>query len=385
MKNIKLINDTIDLNDIKKLTEWLETNPRLTKGDLTLSFERMWSKWLGRKHSVYVNSGSSANLAMLYSLLLSDKLKNRKIIVPSVSWATTVTPAIQLGFDPILCECDKDTLGLDLNHLNELILEHDPGSIILVHVLAFPCKMDEILSLCEKHSIILVEDSCESIGSTYNGISTGNFGLMSTFSFYYGHHISTIEGGMVCTDDDELYNLLLSIRSHGWDRDLDENAKKKLRTTNNVSDFRSLFTFYYPAFNLRSTDLQAFIGINQIGKIDGFSEKRNKNFKLYQSLIKNEFWKIKEFDNCFVSNFAYPVITPNIEDLTKELQENNIECRPLVCGSIGLQPFWVNLYGEKRFDFADVVHYNGLYLPNNQDITEEDIKLICNIVNKHTK
>jgi CDP-6-deoxy-D-xylo-4-hexulose-3-dehydrase len=181
---------------------------------------------------------------------------------------------------------------------------------------------------------------------------------MSTFSFYYGHHISTIEGGMVCTDDDELYNLLLSIRSHGWDRDLDENAKKKLRTTNNVSDFRSLFTFYYPAFNLRSTDLQAFIGINQIGKIDGFSEKRNKNFKLYQSLIKNEFWKIKEFDNCFVSNFAYPVITPNIEDLTKELQENNIECRPLVCGSIGLQPFWVNLYGEKRFDFADVVRFN---------------------------
>lgn len=384
MKNIKLINDTIDFKDIGKLTEWLSTNPRLTKGELTLTFEKMWSDWLGRKYSVFVNSGSSANLAMLYSLLLSGKLKNKKIIVPSVSWATTVTPAIQLGFEPILCECDKETLGLDIKHLEELILDHDPSSIILVHVLAFPCKMDEILLLCEKNNIILVEDSCESIGSTYNNIKTGNFGLMSSFSFYYGHHISTIEGGMVCTDDDELYNLLLSIRSHGWDRDLDQEVQKKLRTDNNVSDFRSLFTFYYPAFNLRSTDLQAFIGINQIKKIDSFSEKRSNNFKLYQSLIKNNYWKIKEFDNCFVSNFAYPVITPNIDNLVKELQQNNIECRPLVCGSIGQQPFWVNLFGKDSFEFADKVHFEGLYLPNNQDITEDDIKLICSIVNKHT-
>lgn len=384
MKNIKLINDTIDVKDIGKLTEWLSTNPRLTKGDLTLTFEKMWSNWLGRKYSVFVNSGSSANLAMLYSLLLSGKLKNKKIIVPSVSWATTVTPAIQLGFEPILCECDKETLGLDIKHLEELILEHGPSSIILVHVLAFPCKMNEILLLCEKNNVILVEDSCESIGSTYNNVKTGNFGLMSSFSFYYGHHISTIEGGMVCTDDDELYNLLLSIRSHGWDRDLDQKVQKKLRADNNVSDFRSLFTFYYPAFNLRSTDLQAFIGINQIKKIDSFSEKRSNNFKLYQSLIKNNYWKIKEFDNCFISNFAYPVITPNIDNLVKELQQNNIECRPLVCGSIGQQPFWVNLFGKDSFEFADKVHFEGLYLPNNQDITEDDIKLICSIVNKHT-
>lgn len=384
MKNIKLINDTIDVKDIDNLTKWLKSNPRLTKGELTLLFEKSWSEWLGRKHSVFVNSGSSANLAMLYSLLLSGKLKNKKIIVPSVSWATTVTPALQLGFDPILCECDKETLGLDITHLNKLVNEHDPGSIILVHVLAFPCKMEEIMTICDKNNIILLEDSCESIGSTYNGIKTGNFGVMSSFSFYYGHHISTIEGGMISTDDDMLYNLLLSVRSHGWDRDLNEETQKKLRSDNNVSDFRSLFTFYYPAFNLRSTDLQAFIGVDQVKKIDSFSEKRNKNFKLYQSLIKNNFWKIKEFDNCYVSNFAYPVITPHIDELVNDLKENNIECRPLVCGSIGLQPFWVKQFGKKSFEFADVVHYNGLYLPNNQDITEDDIKFICSIVNKHT-
>lgn len=384
MKTIKLINDTINKSDITSLAEWLMTNPRLTKGDLTIELEKKWSEWLGCKYSVFVNSGSSANLAMIYALLLSNKLKNKKIVVPSVSWTTTVTPAIQLGMEPILCECDRDTLGIDTENLKEIITEHKPSVLLLVHVLAFPNKMNEIIKLCKDNDIILLEDSCESIGSKYENKLTGSFGLMSTFSFYYGHHISTIEGGMISTDDYEMYELLLSIRSHGWDRDFNKERQKSLREQYNVNDFRALFTFYHPGFNLRSTDLQAFIGLKQIIKIDDFSTKRNKNFKLYNSLVKNNYWKISDYDNCFYSNFAYPIITPNIDKLVSELQENNVECRPLVCGSIGLQPFWKNLYGEVKFDFADDVHNYGLYLPNNQDITEEDITFICNIINKHT-
>lgn len=385
MKEIKLINDTINKSDISDLIEWLETNPRLTKGQETVKFEREWSKWLGRKYSVFVNSGSSANLAMVYAWILSTgRLRNKKIIVPAVSWTTTVTPAIQLGLEPILCECDRDTLGMDIENLKELIKEHQPSALMLVHVLAFPCKMDEIIKLCEENDIILLEDSCESIGSTYKGIKTGNFGLMSTFSFYYGHHISTIEGGMISTDDKEIYELLLSIRSHGWDRDFEKEKQNEIRAEHDVDDFRALFTFYYAGFNLRSTDLQAFIGLNQIKKIDNFSEIRNKNFKLYDSLIQNSFWKVKNNENYFYSNFAYPVITPNIVELVKELQENKIECRPLVCGSIGLQPFWKKEYGEVNFEFANQVHNYGLYLPNNQDITEDEIHFICNIINKHT-
>jgi CDP-6-deoxy-D-xylo-4-hexulose-3-dehydrase len=197
--------------------------------------------------------------------------------------------------------------------------------------------------------------------------------------------MSTIEGGMVSTNDEEIYKLLLSIRSHGWDRDFDPEYQQKIRKENNISDFRAFYTFYYPGFNLRSTDLQAFIGLSQLDKIDEFSKRRNENYKIYQSLIKNNYWKIKDFDNCYYSNFAYPIITPNIESLANELMSSGVECRPLVCGSIGLQPYWVKIYGETKFDFADSVHHYGLYVPNNQDLTESEIKFICDIVNKHTE
>ena len=384
MKKINLINDTIDESDIASLTKWLSTNPRLTKGNMTIEFEREWSKWLGRKYSVFVNSGSSANLAMVYTLMLSKRLKNDKIIVPAVSWATTVAPIIQLGLKPILCECDKETLGLDIECFKSLIEKHKPAAVMIVHVLAFPSKMAEIIKICEENDVILIEDSCESIGSTYNNIKTGNFGVMSTFSFYYGHHISTIEGGMISTDDKTLYNLLLSVRSHGWDRDYDEQSQITIRKNYNIDPFSSLFTFYVPGFNIRSTDLQAFIGINQIEKIDALSEKRCQNFKLYDSLIQNTFWKVKNLDCCFYSNFAYPVISPNKVDIIKELRMNNVECRPLVCGNIGLQPFWKDIYGETNFEFANIIHNLGLYVPNHNNITRDDIILISNIINKHT-
>lgn len=385
MKDIKLVKDTINEIDVNRLIEWLKTNPRLTKGEVTKEFEKKWSKWQGRKYSVYLNSGSSANLAMIYSLLQSNRLENKNIIVPAVSWSTTVAPVIQLGMNPILCECDKDTLGIDIEHFKQLIKEHKPSVLMLVHVLAFPNKMKEILELCEEHNIILLEDSCESIGSEYDGIKTGNFGLMSSFSLYFGHHISTIEGGFVCTDDFDIYRILLSIRSHGWDRDLDENFQTEMRDKYEVSDFKSLYTFYYPGFNLRSTDLQAYIGLSQIDKLEEILKSRERNFKIYDKLINNDYWKIKNFEHCFYSNFAYPIIHPKREEIAKELIKNGVECRPLVCGSIGKQPFWSDLYGETSFKFADKVDDFGLYLPNNPDLTEDDIKYVCELVNKKIK
>jgi CDP-6-deoxy-D-xylo-4-hexulose-3-dehydrase len=241
--------------------------------------------------------------------------------------------------------------------------------------------MDEILQLCKKYDVILLEDSCESIDSTYKGIKTGNFGLMSTFSFYYGHHMSTIEGGMICTNDEDMYRLLISLRSHGWDRDLDKEYQKELRQKNNVTDFRALYTFYYPGFNLRSTDLQAFLGIEQLKTMHEFSLIRNRNFKIYQSNIKNDFWKITDNDYCFYSNFSYPIITPKINELVHELKKYNVESRPLICGSIGKQPYWINLYGELNLDFANLVHDYGLYLPNNHLMLEDEVLQLCEIVN----
>lgn len=383
MNRINLVKDTIDQNDINLLIEWLKTNPILTKNKLTIEFEEKFSKYQNRKYSVYLNSGSSANLAMIYSLLVCDKLKNKKIIVPAVSWTTTVTPIIQLGLEPILCECDKETLGLDINYLQDLINEHNPSVIMLVHVLGFPNKMKEILELCEKNNIILLEDSCESLGSTYNGTKTGSFGLMSSFSFYFGHHLSTIEGGMVTTNDEDLYNILKSIRAHGWNRDLEEPYKLKLREGYNIDEFKDLYTFYYPGFNLRSTDLQAFIGIHQLDKVDKVVHIRQYNYYYYNELVKNDFWKITDFPNTYISNFAYPIIHPNRNKIALELNKNGVDCRPLICGSIGKQPYWIKLYGEKSFKFADLVDNYGLYVPNHPEMGLKEVEYISDILNKN--
>lgn len=379
---IPLVKDTIDQSDINKLIEWLKTNPRLTKGELTLQLEARWSEWLGTKHSVYLNSGSSANLAMAYALLISGRLRNKTIIAPAVSWVTTVSPFMQLGFNVVLCDADKETLGLDIDHLEKLVAEHKPGSLILVHVLGVPCKMNEIRQICEANEILLLEDSCESVGSEYDGVKTGDFGLMSSFSFYFGHHISTIEGGMVSTNDNDLFNLLKAIRSHGWSRDLDEPFKEKLRSKYEVDEFKNLYTFYYPGFNLRATDLQAFIGLGQMDKIDEIVKRRQENFITYHDNIKNEYWKIQPTENSTVSNFAYPIITPNIKNVVKALRENGIETRPLICGSIGKQPFWNDEYGKPALEFADVVDDYGLYLPNNHQLTKEEILSVCDVVNQ---
>jgi len=383
MNKIDLVKDTIDSDDIKKLISWLETNPRLTKGELNVKFEKEWSDWLGKKYSVFVNSGSSANLAALYALLLSGKLRNNKIVVPAVSWVTTVTPAVQFGMEPIMCECDEDNLGLNIEHLKQIIKEHDPSSIILVHVLGFPNHMNEIVKLCKEYNIRLIEDTCESIGSEYEGKKLGTFGDLSTFSFYFGHHMSTIEGGMISTDDEELYHILLSIRSHGWDRDLPKSKQIELRKKYNIGDFRSLYTFYYPGFNLRATDLQAFIGLEQLKKLDLIVKNRNLNYQKYHEGIKNNEWKINPPKDSFISNFSYPVITKNIKELVEKLTENNVECRPLICGSINEHPFWYERYGKQDLPISKKVHEYGLYLPNNHQMTVEEIDKVINIVNQY--
>jgi CDP-6-deoxy-D-xylo-4-hexulose-3-dehydrase len=276
-----------------------------------------------------------------------------------------------------------DNLGLDINHLKTLIKEENPSAIILVHVLGFPNHMTEIIELCKENDILLIEDTCESIGSKYDEKHLGTFGDLSTFSFYFGHHMSTIEGGMISTDNEDLYHILLSIRSHGWDRDLPISKQKELREKYKVDDFKSLYTFYYPGFNLRATDLQAFIGIQQMDKLNHIVESRNKNYLKYKEGIKNNFWNISPTSNSYVSNFSYPIITKNLDKLIFELQNNNIECRPLICGSINEHPFWYERYGKQELPNSKLVHEYGLYLPNNHQMTEEEINKVIKIVNEN--
>lgn len=381
---ITLAKDTIGQDDISSLIDWLQTNPRLTKGTKTVEFEQEWSQWLGCRYSVFVNSGSSANLAILYSLMLTGRLKNKKIVFPCLSWVTTVAPAIQLGLQPILCDADNRNLGIDIDKFEEICKKENPSAVMIVHALAFPNDMKALQTVCDKYDVILLEDSCESVGTTVLGKKTGTFGLASSFSTYYGHHFSTIEGGFVCTNDYEFYNLVKSIRSHGWSRDLDEVTRRNLQLKYGVDDFRNLYTFYHPGFNLRSTDLQAHIGTNQLKKLDSFCEARWRNLKLYDRFIKNNHWKINISQFEFVSNFAYPIIHPNSARIAEKLAENQVECRPLIAGSISRQPFFYERFGKTEHPFADHIHDHGLYLPNNPSLSETEIEFISNIVNQVT-
>ena len=380
---ITLVKDTIDNKDIDNLIDWLKTYPRLTKGSVTLQLEEKWSKWLGRKYSVFCNSGSSANLLMMS--VVKERLagkSNLRVVVPSVAWATDLAPVIQLGIIPELCDCNMDDLSVDLEHLEDIFMRRMPDAFILVSVLGLVPNMDKIVELCDKYNVMLLEDTCESMGCEYKGKKLGTFGDMSSFSTFFGHHISTIEGGFVSTDDKEIYELLLSLRSHGWDRDLSEETQIKLQNEWEVDSFDSMYTFYYSGFNLRSTDLQAFIGLSQIDKIDDWGKKRESNFKLYQKLIKNDYWKVNPQDDSFISNFAYPVIHPNRDKIVKVLQENNVEVRPMICGSMGTQPFYVKKYGRLELPNVSVVDKYGFYVPNNPKLTTDEISFICNLINE---
>lgn len=385
---MKLVSDIISMEDINALIEWLKTNPRLTKGELTRDFEEDWSKRLGRKYSVYVNSGSSANLAMVYALMMSERMKNKKVVVPALCWSTTIAPLMQFGLDPIMCDVDKRTLCVDTKHLRDLFRSEKPAALIMVNVLGFLPKIDAVRDLCEEFDVILLEDSCETLGTTYCGEKAGTFGLMSTFSLYFGHHLSTIEGGMISTDDEEIYDLLMMIRSHGWDRDLDGEKQSKLRKIRGIDEFNSMYTFYVPGFNIRATDLQAFIGLRQLRYNLGYVvDERNYNFNLYQSLIKNDYWKASPKFTSYdiISNFAYPIIHPKRDELVKAFTNIGVECRPLICGSIVNQPFFKDRYVRSDFEFSSVVHKYGMYIPNHPGLTEEEIEDVCEVINEVIK
>jgi CDP-6-deoxy-D-xylo-4-hexulose-3-dehydrase len=380
---IKLIQDTINNKDIDNLIKWLKTYPKLTKGKLTIQFEKQFSNWIGCQYSVFVNSGSSANLLMLYSLVLSNKLKNKKIIVPSLSWVTDLSPVIQLGLTPILVDCNLENLSVDTNHLENLFINEQPSALILVSVLGLSPDMDKIVKLCNKYNVILLEDNCESQGTKYKEIKLGNFGLMSSFSTYFGHTMSTIEGGLITTNDKDIYDLLIQLRSHGWDRDLSEEKQNELRLKWKIDSFSALYTFYVPGFNLRSTDLQAFIGINQLNKVDKCIKKRNLNFKKFRSILKDKIWFPIELEDTFTSSFCIPIIMSSIEKKNKlvtSLLQNNIECRPLISGSMGTQPFYKAIYGECKLPNCSIIDDRGIYVPNHPYLTEKEIELICNLI-----
>ena len=375
MKNYNLAYNTIGSNDYKVMERFLKKRKYLNQSVYTKNFENKFSKFLGTKNSVFVNSGSSANLLMAQVLLEGRFLKNKTVVLPAVSWSTSVSPFIQLGYKVILCDCDKYNLGLCTYDLEKICKKFNPGLVLIVNVLGHANNYKKIEYLKKKYKFELIEDNCESLGSGIGKKKLGTFGLASSHSFYYGHHISTIEGGMISTKDRKFYNLALAIRSHGWARDMEKKFRLNLEKKFKIDEFKSFFTFYYSGFNIRSTDFNACIGIEQIKKIHQIVKIRQKNFLRYKSNLKS-FW-FQKSDLSILSSFGYATFVKNRLEVYKYLKSKKIQSRPLICGNIGQQPFIKkNIKRIFNLDNAKFVDKYGIYLPNHTNLSLQDIDFI---------
>lgn len=383
-KRYLLAEQTISQDELNELADWLRQNPWLTQGPLVREFEGAWAGWLGTQHALFCNSGSSANLLMYYALLCSGRLRNHKVIAPAVSWPTTVAPALQFGMEPILCEADRDTYGLDLNHLEDLLKRHQPGAVILVHVLGCPNDMAGLQALRERHGFLLMEDCCAAHGSTYDGRKVGTFGDLSSFSFFYGHHMSTIEGGVVCTDDRDLQDLLLMLRSHGWAKDLGAEKEAELARRYGALEFNRKFTFYHPGFNVRSSDLNAKLGLMQLRRLDAMVARRVENHRAYQRrFVGADGFHCQRTERGVISSIAFALLCASVEHrdrVARALRAGGVEHRPIGGGNMSRQPFYYDRLGSVDLAMADRLHTTSVQIPNHHLLSVTDVNAICDII-----
>ena len=375
---IPLAQDTIGRDDLEALADWLRSATRITKGPLCDEFEQRFAGWQGCSKAHFVNSGSSANLLAISALQVAGPLRpGDRVIAPAISWTTTVAPITQLNCVPVLCDAESDTLGMDPDRLEHLARTTAAKAVIVCHVLGIPNRMQEIVAICERHGMVLIEDCCEALGSEYRGDRVGNFGSLSTFSFYFGHHMSTIEGGMICARSKEHSNIIRSIRSHGWNRDLDADVVVELRRRHAVDPFADRYTFYHPGFNFRSTDLQAFLGLRQLAQLPDVIEARRRLWDAYDRCLAGAAWRPTPPTGGRVAGFAWPLLSDDRSALAARLEARGVETRPLVCGSIGRQPWFVERYGAVALRVADLVHACGLYVPIHARLRLEEVEEIA--------
>lgn len=367
----------------------------LTMGRLCEQFEREFARYNGAEHAVMVNSGSSANLLALFALanpLLALAGKRRRIgagdevIVPALSWSTSIWPVLQVGATPVFVDCDPETLQLTPEAIRAAITPKT-AAIVVVHVLGGACNIADIAALAVEHDLWLIEDTCESLGVLWDGRKAGTFGDLGTFSFYFSHHITTIEGGMVVTDNGQLADLLRSMRSHGWVRGMGNAADIERQNP----DIDPRFLFVTTGFNLRPTEINAAIGLEQLKRLEGFNARRRKIAErfdrgfagLHQS---GELQLVRSDPRCQPAPFGYPVLCKTPESrraFRQHLEAAGVETRPIICGNMVRQPAFKHLPHRVsgRLDGADRVMDRGIYWGPHPSTTDADVDTAIGIVN----
>ncbi len=390
MKNkIKLMKSTFfnEAETKERLCDFIKSSEILSMNSICKEFEEQFSGYQGRKYTVMFNSGSSANLALIQALInLGIIEKGANVGFSALTWATNVMPLIQLGLNPIPIDVDLRNLNISSKKLKDFLAGNKIAALFLTNLLGFCADIDEVKNICDENDILFLEDNCESLGTRINGQRLGNFGIASTFSTFVGHHMSTIEGGMVCTDDEEMYEELLMVRSHGWARNVSATKQKELMEKENIDEFHSPYSFFTLGYNLRPTEINGFLGIEQLKVIDKINDKRLSHFIEYQKAadINKDICRLELEHIEYVSNFAYPLIFRNkkkFEQYKKRFIENNIEIRPIVGGSIPEQPFFKSSINKiYSCPSAKEAHEQGFYIPNNPDLTTEELERICGLL-----
>lgn len=381
-----LMENNITEEDLGVLIEFLKHNPRLTQSENVREFEREWSAWLGVKHSVYVNSGASANLITIAAI--KHCYGGGEIIVPTLTWVSDIASVLQNGFKPVFVDINPRNLGMDDKKVIAAITP-ETRAVFITYVQGFNCLSDYLLEELEKRNILLIEDVCESHGATFKGKKLGSYGFASNFSFYFAHHMSTIEGGMVCTDNDDFYEVIRMFRSHGMTRESNSEALK-CRYASANPELSPDFIFAYPAYNVRGTEIGGVLGRSQLKRLDTNNARRQENLKVFLGNLDSSRFRT-DFDVDGSCNYAFNLIIKDADPIFRDrlesaMRAHNIEFRR---GSSGggnqmRQPYLKGIVKDgdwHNFPEIEHVHFYGYYIGNYPSLNKTRIMKLCEILN----
>ena len=370
-----LMEETITLKDRLKMAAFILTSSRLTNGPKVREFENKWSEWLGVKHSLYVSSGSTANTLLVSSVKELYGLKDGdKVLVPACTWVTNICPIIQAGLEPIFCDINLKNYSFDEDELKYVAEQHpDIKAVFITHLIGLSSDVEKVKEIFP--NALILEDVCESHGVEGPRNKRGVDGVGSTFSFYFGHHITTIEGGFVCTNNTELYELMRMKRSHGMAREASPKLFKKYVEENPEID--PAFLFMTEGFNLRNHEICAVLGISQLKKLDKNISIRRNNYSYWWTHLSDWKYYIPEYQGGN-SSFSFPIIAKDplvTEELKNTFKKEGIEYRPIISGNLLRHPAFkrFSLCTERENPNVCLLHKNGLYVGNSQFVTKEKI------------